>query len=105
MVAVVNSFETVVSPYQTTRPCISAGSNRYCHDADLGPRPVMQGAAVGCLCKSRNLRTCNLHATYATHPGLHLVQTDIIYFQLDHLLAQRFVYNDCTQALSYNGTP
>jgi hypothetical protein len=64
----------------------------------------MHGAAVCRLCNSRNLRTFNLHATHATHPGLHLFQIDIIYFQLGHLLAQRFVYNDCTQALSYNGT-
>ena len=64
----------------------------------------MHGAAVCCLRNSWNLPTFNLHATHATHPNLRLVQTDIIYFQPDHLLAQRFVYNDCTQALSYNGT-
>jgi len=64
----------------------------------------MHGAAVCRLCNSWNLRTYNLHATHATHPDLHLFQTDIIYFQLGYLLAQRFVYNDCTQALSYNGS-
>jgi hypothetical protein len=56
------------------------------------------------LCASWKLGTFNLHATHATHHDLHLVQTDIICFQLGHLLAQRFVYSDCTQALSCNGT-
>ena len=93
-----------MSPYQTKPPRISARSNPYFHDPDLEPRPVMHGAAVCCQCNSWNLGTFNLHATYATHPEPHLVQTDIIYFQLCHLLAQRFVYNDCTLALSYNGT-
>ena len=65
---------------------------------------ILHGAAVCWLCNSWNLGTFNLNATHATHPDLHLVQPDIIYFQPGHLLAQRFVYNDCTQALSCNGT-
>ena len=64
----------------------------------------MHGAAVFSLCNSWNLDTFNLHATHATHHNLHLIQTDIIYFQLGHLLAQRFADNDCTQAVCYNGT-